>query len=343
MSSKILSIIIPTYNMEKYLAYCLDSFLIEKNREKLEVLIVNDGSKDGSLNIAKDYESRYPGVFKIIDKKNGNYGSCINAALPVASGKYVKVVDADDSVNTENLDEFISFLCDNDVDLAVSDFVLVDEDRVAFKYEVYNFGKSTFAMKDICVNDRFKEMEMHAVTYRCEMLLKSRYRQTEGISYTDQQWIFAPMAEVKTVGVFNKTVYKYLVGRAGQTVDPVVKIKKMSDRTKFVQDMIVYYERLIKVVTPEIKSYLDARICPNIKDIYVTYFSNKSSINSDLIHDFDSSFKKHSSTLYNDIEGANKYIKVWRRLSSCSFAENLFCKAFTLMLQRKIKGNYDER
>ena len=55
MSQKVLSIIVPTYNMEKYLSYCMDSFLIEKNRDKLEVIIVNDGSKDKSLDIAKDY------------------------------------------------------------------------------------------------------------------------------------------------------------------------------------------------------------------------------------------------------------------------------------------------
>lgn len=69
MSQKILSIIVPTYNMEKYLAYCMDSFLIHKNLSKLEVLIVNDGSTDNSLDIAKKYVSRADDVFKIIDKK----------------------------------------------------------------------------------------------------------------------------------------------------------------------------------------------------------------------------------------------------------------------------------
>ena len=110
MSQKILSIIVPTYNMEKYLSYCLDSFLIDKNRDKLEVIIVNDGSKDRSLDIAKEYVSRAADVFRVIDKKNGNYGSCINAALPVVNAKYVKVVDSDDSVDTVHLDEFITFL-----------------------------------------------------------------------------------------------------------------------------------------------------------------------------------------------------------------------------------------
>lgn len=69
MSQKVLSIIVPTYNMEKYLTYCMDSFLIHKNLNKLEVLIVNDGSTDKSLEIARRYVSRAGDVFKIIDKK----------------------------------------------------------------------------------------------------------------------------------------------------------------------------------------------------------------------------------------------------------------------------------
>ena len=245
MSQKVLSIIVPTYNMEKYLAYCMDSFLIHKNLNKLEVLIVNDGSTDKSLEIARRYVSRAGDVFKIIDKKNGNYGSCINAALPIATAKYVKVVDADDSVNTGNLDDFVSFLAEHDVDLALSDFTLVNEERIETKTISYNFGKS--------------------------FLLSSGYFQTEGISYTDQQWIFSPMATVKTVGIFNQPVYQYLIGRAGQTVDPAVKIKKMADRIKCVLDMAIQYEKLHTQVSPAVKAYLDARIRPNVQDIYLTY------------------------------------------------------------------------
>ena len=109
MDSKILSRIVPTYNMENYLSYCLDSFFIRKNFDKLEVIVVNDGSKDKSLEIAQNYVSQASEVFKIVDQKTGTYGSCSNAALPVVKGKYVKFVDADDRVDTENLDEFISF------------------------------------------------------------------------------------------------------------------------------------------------------------------------------------------------------------------------------------------
>lgn len=337
MPSKVLSVIIPTYNMEKYLSYCLDSFLIEKNRDKLEVLIVNDGSRDGSLQIAKKYVSLYPDIFRIIDKENGNYGSCINTALPLVCAKYVKVVDADDSVDTANLDGFISFLCDSEVDLALSDFVLVDEERIALKKITYHFDRTVLPMKQVCVTECFKNMEMHAVTYRTDILIKLGYRQTEGISYTDQQWIFAPMAEVKTVGVYNKLVYKYLVGREGQTVDPEIKIKKMSDRTKFVLDMIYQYDKFKTEVPPEIKSYLDARIIPNIKDIYITYFSNASKIDKQLILSFDNAFKKQSLLLYQDIELWNRYIRIWRIINGFSLLDKLFCKIFAVLLSLKSK------
>lgn len=93
---KILTIIIPTYNMEKYLRHCLDS-LIVPNMDKVEVLMINDGSKDSSSAIGHEYQNRYPKTFRVIDKENGNYGSCINRGLKEATGKYVKVLDADDS------------------------------------------------------------------------------------------------------------------------------------------------------------------------------------------------------------------------------------------------------
>lgn len=92
---KILSIIVPSYNMEAYLPKCLGSLEVARElMEQLEVFVVNDGSKDRTSEIAHEFEVRYPGVFRVIDKPNGNYGSCINAALPLCTGVFVKVLDA---------------------------------------------------------------------------------------------------------------------------------------------------------------------------------------------------------------------------------------------------------
>lgn len=94
--NKILTVVIPTYNIEKYIETCLNSFVIPEVMEKLEVLVVNDGSKDSSAVLARAYEERYPDTFRVIDKENGGHGSTINRGLLEAAGTYFKVVDGDD-------------------------------------------------------------------------------------------------------------------------------------------------------------------------------------------------------------------------------------------------------
>ena len=121
---KLLTIVVPAYNMEKYLSYCLDSLCV--NQDNLEVLVINDGSKDTTSDIAHQYMEQYPHIFRVIDKANGNYGSCVNRGLTEAKGKYIKILDADDSFDTENFKDFLAFLEKTDADLVLSDFAVVD-------------------------------------------------------------------------------------------------------------------------------------------------------------------------------------------------------------------------
>ena len=84
---KILTIVIPTYNMQDYLRRCLESLIVpEKQMKQLEVLVINDGSKDNSSAIAHEYQDKYHDTFRVIDKGNGNYGSCVNRGLQEAKG-----------------------------------------------------------------------------------------------------------------------------------------------------------------------------------------------------------------------------------------------------------------
>ena len=126
--NKILSIIIPTYNMEKYLRKCLDSLIVsDEKMQMLEVLVINDGSRDSSSLIAHEYEAKYPLTIRVVDKENGNYGSCINRGLKEATGKYVKVLDADDYFDTISFEQFIILLASTDADLVISDYSKVNE------------------------------------------------------------------------------------------------------------------------------------------------------------------------------------------------------------------------
>ena len=113
---KIVSFIIPSYNVEKYLNACLTSFLNLEVLDQIEVIVVDDGSKDQTAQIARAYIEQYPQVFRLISKENGGHGSAINAGTAQAVGRYLKVIDADDWVVTENLKEFVEKLTDCSAD-----------------------------------------------------------------------------------------------------------------------------------------------------------------------------------------------------------------------------------
>lgn len=137
--------------METLLPRCLDSLIESQYFNLIEAIVVNDGSKDKSLQIARRYGNNYPDSVAVIDKPNGNYGSTINAALPIAKGKYIKVLDADDTFDTLQLDELITALSNLDCDMVITHFTQWGPNtrKEIIKYntmgrEPYQYGKVFF-------------------------------------------------------------------------------------------------------------------------------------------------------------------------------------------------------
>lgn len=240
-SGKILSLIVPSYNMERYLPQCLDS-LIMPGFEDVEVLVVNDGSKDRTLEIARDYERRYPGSVRVIDKLNGNYGSCINTALPLATGKYIRTLDADDSFCSTNLPEYLQMLKRVDADIIITDYVYVDEAGNTTKTICYDQiePNTIHRFEDVAMR-MVERITMHSVTYRRAIFTPLDYHQTEGISYTDHEWMFLPYSSAKTLYRHPAIIYRYLVGRAGQTMEDATFIRRTPDNIKSLTNEITIW------------------------------------------------------------------------------------------------------
>lgn len=265
---KILSIIIPSYNMEKYLPQCLDSLLVDKIAE-LEVIVVNDGSNDGTLRIAKNYASKYPGSIRVIDKSNGNYGSCINKGLAAATGKYIKVLDADDSFEKKNVDAFVKFLETCESDLVISNYAIVDENgNVTKQYNFSSENRSSLSFEETEYHRKLNGFQMHAIAYRRGIFEGLNYLQTEGVSYTDMEWMFLPMTRVKTVSYFAKSVYRYLVGRAGQTVDASVSRKAVNQTMYVLVKMLEQYSEIKDSIDLSYRKYLEHRISMKAPSVY---------------------------------------------------------------------------
>ena len=119
---KVLTILVPVYNTEKYIRRCLASLLGPEVLESIEVLVINDGSKDHSSEIAREYVEKYPDTVVLVDKENGGHGSTINAGVERAKGKYFRVLDSDDWFNTVEFVEYVNRLQSEDADLVVTDY-----------------------------------------------------------------------------------------------------------------------------------------------------------------------------------------------------------------------------
>ena len=167
---KVISIAIPTYNMEQWLNRCLDSVVIPEIIDKVEIIVVNDGSRDRSSEIAHSYADRYPDSVIVIDKENGNYGSCVNRALGIATGKYFRILDADDWFDRNGFIGYVNQLESLTVDVVVTHYVKEFVGRkkntiydTSFKCFNQILSINSLQSDDI---DFYEDLVMHKLSYR---------------------------------------------------------------------------------------------------------------------------------------------------------------------------------
>ncbi len=323
MVEKILTIVIPSYNMQQYLPQCLNSLLV-RNLDRVEVLVVNDGSSDRTSEIGHEYEDRFPESIIVVDKENGNYGSCINTALRIASGKYIKILDADDSFEKENFEKFITYLERVDVDLVVSNYVIVNSLGKITSQRIFShteYQEQSFE-NILTIIKRTGTFEMHCVTYKREILKNIGYYQMEGISYTDQQWMLVPMAYVNSVAYFSLFVYRYLIGREGQTVALESRLRSIKQHAKMCLGLVDEYNKIYFKISEEKKCYLDYRIVNcQLPYIYRTYLLKQSNLKKYIeLKEFDEALKKKNYCIYNSLKKEKviaffpfHYITYWRK------------------------------
>ena len=334
--SKILSIIIPSYNMEAYLPKCLGSLIIDDKEllQKLDVIVVNDGSKDRTSEIAHEFEAKYPGVFRVIDKANGHYGSCINAALPVAQGFYVKVLDADDWFDSDNFSDYLKFLSceekqgEESADLIVNDFEFVDGDKRLLK-------SYAWIKKDTKVSDfDFKnghDLWMHAISYKTLRLREIGYQQLTGITHTDIQWLQMPMRTVDRIAYFPKVVYEYLYLRVGNTSAPDEFYRTYAVQERILRHMIKEYDALPRPIDKTHDNYLRSHLLYRACRAYHVHLLEHSPfLRDDSLIELDSFLRNNARWIYDATDNerfSNKiqwrYIHAWRKRQQYSAFQKL--------------------
>lgn len=240
---KILTIVVPTYNMEKYINKNLDSFIDSRILDDIEVLIVNDGSTDGTESIARSYVEKFPKTFFLINKKNGGHGSAVNCGIKNASGKYFKIVDADDWVDTESLVNFVERLKSVDVDLFLTNYQTVDINNnkiIVYKFKDNTYNK-TYNVFEATKNGNL--FPMHSLCYRASILKENNISLQEGIYYVDEEFNVLPFVYVRNIYFYDVVLYNYLIGNCNQSTSVENQVRRIDHKIKIIKRLIDYIDK----------------------------------------------------------------------------------------------------
>lgn len=246
MSQKLLSIAIPSYNSENYMEHCIETLLF--GGERVEILIVNDGSKDGTAAIADKYAAKYPTIVKAIHQENGGHGEAVNAGLRNATGKFFKVVDSDDWVDEGAYRGILDVLevYQDDIELMISNFVYEKQGakhKKVMEYTKYLPVNRVFTWDDMKPFPIGKYLLMHSVIYKTEMLRKCGLQLPKHTFYVDNIFVFDPLPYVKHMYYLNVDFYRYFIGRNDQSVNEKVMIRRLDQQMRVNRIMAESYSK----------------------------------------------------------------------------------------------------
>jgi glycosyltransferase involved in cell wall biosynthesis len=211
MNEAILSIVVPVYNTEKYLEQCLDSIL-QQNINDLEIICVNDGSNDSSLNILQNYAEDNECI-KIINKKNSGYGDTINQGLKLAQGKYIGIVESDDFVVEEALKELVEIALKSDADIVKGNYYnyFSADNRREFWDNLRDFPKLQIINPKEYKQLFFRGPSIWSGIYKKTFLEENGIAclETPGASYQDTSFAFKLWACAKKVVLTDKAIINY--------------------------------------------------------------------------------------------------------------------------------------
>lgn len=244
---KLLSVAVPCYNSEAYVERCIESLLVGGDR--IEIIIVNDGSKDRTQEIAEGYKAKYPDIVKVVNKENGGHGDAVNSGIEAATGIYFKVVDSDDKVSAKSFGQILELLerfsKEDRLDMVIANYVYDKEGAAHKKVMKYTHMIPTdkvIGWDDIEHFFKGHYILMHSVIYRTELLKKCGLKLPKHTFYVDNIFVYQPLPYVKKFYYIDTDFYWYYIGREDQSVNEEVMISRVDQQLRVNRIMLELYD-----------------------------------------------------------------------------------------------------
>ena len=260
---KLLTFAIPCYNSEGYMRKCIESLL--PGGEDVEIVIVDDGSKDGTAAIADAYAAKYPTIVKAVHQENGGHGEAVNTGLANATGLYFKVVDSDDWVNPEAYAKVLRTLKtlvheQQVVDMMICNYVYEKQGAVHKKVMRYKTAfprDKVFGWGDVRFLHKGQYILMHSVIYRTKLLVDCGLKLPKHTFYVDNIFVFDPLPYVKNMYYLDVNFYRYFIGRSDQSVNEQVMIGRIDQQIRVTKILIdTMSEYFSRPMNPKLRNYM---------------------------------------------------------------------------------------
>ena len=341
---KVLSIIIPAYNSAAFLDKGISSLLHDEMLEKLDIIIVNDGSSDETAAIAQKYCDRYPDSIRLISQENRGHGGALNTGCNAAVGKYLKAIDADDWVVTDNLPEFVARLENCDSDVVLTHYRTIDITAGEVKnWKSYppEFDRNYTLAEIMPQWKNFdRSLTFHGIAYKTSFYREKGIKLSEKVFYEDNEFATFPCCHAESILPLDLFIYDYRIGDVEQSVSDENQLKRLRHTETVLARMISEYQKLTLPENHPGREY----VARKTRGVMMSYLTTVMLVEPDKKLGREKAAKM-MDLFYRELpavfEGVRRKYQIYCLLNRLHVTKTTFEKVLHSDLYNKIRNNHD--
>lgn len=341
---KLISFIVPSYNCSSFLEQCVTSLMHPLGKDRLEIIIVNDGSTDDTPEAAEKLQKAYPDYVRVIHQENKGHGGALNTGCAAAAGKYLKVIDADDRIVTDNLPAYLDALehCDSDVVLT-HHFTRDISNGEIKKWRSYpeQFGAvCTMDQIMVCPKNFDRSLTFHGITYRTEFYRQKSIRLSEHVFYEDHEYATVPCCYASSVMPLDLFLYDYRIGDVQQSVSDANQLKRLSHMEAVLERFLTEYKRLTLPADSSGRAFFELKA----QGVLLSYITTVMLVEPDRKKGRqlgEAMMERFQKQLPGAYDRAQKQYKIFRVMNRLHVRKATWEKLLQSGLYRKLRGSHD--